>query len=211
MSNPNQNQARHGDLNPVVSTVLAHAVSRPTALALIDGDTSVSYGELARLIHSVAAQLQERGVAAGSRVVMPAEHRIPFIAAYFATHLLSAVAIPISSELPTARREHLVHRIEPCTIVDLDEIDMVSGHSNNAPSIDSPSLDSISDITFTTGTTGQPKGVVLSHRNLSAVVRNINAFIGNGGDDVEVLTLPLYRAFGLGRLRCVLVAGGQSS
>ena len=60
---------------------------------------------------------------------------------------------------------------------------------------------------FTTGTTGAPKGVCLSHANIAGSAENINAFIGNTSEEVEVLGLPLSHSFGLGRLRCTLLKG----
>jgi long-chain acyl-CoA synthetase len=64
------------------------------------------------------------------------------------------------------------------------------------------------DIVFTTGTTGDPKGVVLSHKNILCAANNINTFIGNTSEDREVVPLPLSHSFGLGRLRCNLLKGG---
>ena len=66
----------------------------------------------------------------------------------------------------------------------------------------------VADIMFTTGTTGAPKGVCLSHANLSGSASNTNGFIGTSADDIEALALPLSHSFGLGRMRCVLMAGG---
>lgn len=60
---------------------------------------------------------------------------------------------------------------------------------------------------FTTGTTGLPKGVALSYANEAAAAENINSFIGNTADDVELMALPISHSFGLGRLRCVLSKG----
>ena len=81
---------------------------------------------------------------------------------------------------------------------------------DGATPVDSPSPDpeAIADVLFTTGTTGKPKGVVLTHSNLVAAATNINAFIGNTDEDIEVVPIPLSHSFGLGRLRCALVAGG---
>lgn len=67
--------------------------------------------------------------------------------------------------------------------------------------------DSAAEIVFTTGTTGAAKGVVLTHANIYGSASNINAFIGNGPDEVEILGLPLCHSFGLGRLRCTLLKG----
>ena len=52
-----------------------------------------------------------------------------------------------------------------------------------------------------------PKGVVLSYSNQLSAANNINTFIGNTSEDVELLALPISHSFGLGRLRCVLAKG----
>ena len=68
-------------------------------------------------------------------------------------------------------------------------------------------MTNVADILFTTGTTGAPKGVSLTYMNLAAAVRNINEFIGNTSNDIEMLALPVSHSFGLGRLRCSLAKG----
>jgi len=52
-----------------------------------------------------------------------------------------------------------------------------------------------------------PKGVALTFANQMAAADNINAFVGNTADDVELLALPISHSFGLGRLRCVFAKG----
>ena len=67
--------------------------------------------------------------------------------------------------------------------------------------------DCIGEILFTTGTTGNPKGVCLSYNNVYASASNINQFIKNEENDVELLGLPICHSFGLGRIRCNLIKG----
>jgi long-chain acyl-CoA synthetase len=71
-----------------------------------------------------------------------------------------------------------------------------------------PAMDDLAEIMFTSGTTSEPKGVTLSHRNIAESARLIRTFVGNTADDVEVVTVPLTHSFGLGRLRATMLAGG---
>src|SRR4029077_5251456 len=59
----------------------------------------------------------------------------------------------------------------------------------------------------TSGAAGEPKCVKRTHRATAAAAEQINRFTGLAAGDREILTLPLHHSFGLGRLRCLLVAG----
>lgn len=61
---------------------------------------------------------------------------------------------------------------------------------------------------YTTGTTGRPKGVKLTHDNILAALRSIVEFVGYTPDDREVVILPLSHNFGLGHVYCNLMNGG---
>src|SRR5690606_37898236 len=116
------------------------------------------------------------------------------------------------------RLRSLIAAADPALVLDanqLDELttllDQVAARQDDAVEAFTswPSPAEPADILFTSGSTGTPKGVVLSHAALLASARNINAFIGNDAGDREVVTVPLHHSFGLGRLRCNLVAGGM--
>ena len=62
-------------------------------------------------------------------------------------------------------------------------------------------------LSFTTGTTGKPKGVVPHHANIAHAALNISTFLQQTPDDVEVVPVPLSHSFGLGRLRCMARVG----
>ncbi len=65
-------------------------------------------------------------------------------------------------------------------------------------------------ISLSSGTTGRPKALLLSHRALSDVVRRINAALGVTGEIREYIGVPVTFSFGFGRARAVAAAGGQS-
>jgi len=68
--------------------------------------------------------------------------------------------------------------------------------------------DDLAALMYTTGTTGRPKGVMLSHANVLAALRSIIEFVHYTPEDREVVVLPLSHNFGLGHVYCNLMSGG---
>lgn len=65
----------------------------------------------------------------------------------------------------------------------------------------------MSEVIFTTGTTGNPKGVLLSHLTVVETAKNINRFTEIKSSDIEMHMMPISHSFGLARLRCCILAG----
>ena len=72
-----------------------------------------------------------------------------------------------------------------------------------------PADDTAAMILFTSGTTGRPKGVTLSHRNLASNAAAVIQYLGLGPDDSVVSVLPFYYAYGSSVLNTHLAAGGR--
>lgn len=64
-------------------------------------------------------------------------------------------------------------------------------------------------ISFTSGTEGNPKGVMLTHNNLENVVTRLNSIMQLNDDIREYIGVPIYHSFGFGRCRAVATAGGK--
>jgi long-chain acyl-CoA synthetase len=206
----------------LVRILYQHAQAQPTGLALVSEDDVVSWAELADRIRRAAVLLQSIGVRKGDRVMLAASSTTAFVSGYFATHHIGAVALPIDPRSPATRLEDIARRAEPravflarpARVADFPVFDIealrdsdTTSHIAGEPVAHDP--DDIADILFTSGTTGRPKGVMLSHGAIVAAARNINAFVGNAPGDREVAPLPLSHSFGLGRLRCQVLAGGS--
>lgn len=200
--------------------VKAHAERQPDKPALISGKHSLSYAQLWRCSVAVASWLTKvQGIGPGDRVVLSAGAQGAWFAAtYLGTHLAGATAVPLDDRLGETTRRSILDAVSPALNlsgkdqVDLTAILAASAAGSSETDYQQVSLQSsdTADIMFTSGSTGTPKGVVLSHGNIMAAATNINAFIGNDASDREVLTLPLSHSFGLGRLRCNLLAGGTA-
>jgi len=65
----------------------------------------------------------------------------------------------------------------------------------------------MSEIIFTTGTTGDPKGVLLSHDTVFETAKNINRFTQLSSSDIEIHMMPISYSFGLARIRCCILQG----
>ena len=191
-----------------------HARLTPEKNALIDGDTTISYRQLWQEIERAAAWFRANA-APGDRVILSANKSLSFVYAYFGAHMAGMIGVPIDPETNETRLNRIVQIAQPsfivgelrnggdCGVLPFQECSMEE--SMVIPSF--PTEDLVADLIFTTGTTGLPKGVKLTYANEMAAATNINTFIGNTVEDVEMLALPVSHSFGLGRLRCVLAKG----
>ncbi|MHC4161236.1 MAG: class I adenylate-forming enzyme family protein [Planctomycetota bacterium] len=204
---------------PLVAQLLKRARQSPDHLAIIAGEQTVTYGELRQRILAAAAELASLGVQPGDCVILAASGSPAFAYGYFATHLTGAVAVPLDPQAPDTRLAHVAGRVEPraifaarayehATLGPVRAIDDLAGLESNGDEPQGPRPDDLADLLFTTGTSGAPKGVMLTHRNILAAATNINGVLKNDASDREVVPLPLSHSFGLGRLRCNALAGG---
>jgi long-chain acyl-CoA synthetase len=133
-----------------------------------------------------------------------------------------AVAVPVDASAPLARLHELALRVDPRLVIGDSPITGSRGEpiplltpaelgglrTEKANTIGFVREHTLADVLFTTGTTGRPKGVMVTHGNIAAAARHINQVIGNRAEDVEVVPLPLNHSFGLMRLRCNVLSGG---
>ena len=202
-------------MKTIEEQIFDHVQNTPDKVALISGDTEITYSQLWDYCLCSAEKLkQDYHLKKGDRVILSAAGNIEFVYAYFGVHIAGGICVPIDPDTNQTRFEYIEKSTTPVCVMGLlhnvkkETIpfsDVVNGTSK--ATYIAPEQSQVADILFTTGTTGAPKGVALSYNNLSAAARNINAFIGNTSSDVELLALPVSHSFGLGRLRCSLSKG----
>lgn len=203
----------------LIGRLLAHAEADPQRRALVVEDQQVTYGQLLQRVAQAAQILRSRGVEAGDRVVLAASATPSFVYGYLACHYLGAIAAPVDPKIAPQRLGYIAEKARPKAIylarpprrstLNWHPVEELSedGRISELEPVTATAAQA-ADLLFTSGTTGEPKGVVLSHGAILAAAEYINAFLGNTADDREVLPLPLSHSFGLGRLRCNLLAGG---
>ena len=198
----------------VESLIHQHAQASPEKTALISGEQEVSYAVLWREIKKRAVWMESHAQK-GDRIIISASKNIEFVYAYFGIHLAGMICVPIDPETNETRLKRIIDTACPILIIgelrnhgDKEVIAFGDATGTDAnKEFHLPEEDDIADIIYTTGTTGLPKGVVLTYANQMAAAQNINTFIRNQEEDIELLALPISHSFGLGRLRCVLSKG----
>lgn len=210
--------AAPSDFRSIENAIYRVAESTPAKAALIFETESITYRQLKQGMYAAAAWLTELGIGSGDTVALAAERRKEFFYAYFGAHLLGAAVLNLDAEIKPERLAYITDFTHPK--LKIGESLQSAAHSYaEIPSLPpvapsrlapQPTAGAIADIMFTTGTTGVPKGVPLTHANLAAAADQINRFIGTTADDIEVIALPICHSFGMGRVRCMLSAGGTA-
>jgi long-chain acyl-CoA synthetase len=174
-----------------VHEMLANAVDRrPSGIAIICGEESVTYAELDRLVGLVAGGLTALGVAKSDRVAMVIANSIEFVVVMFAVARLGAVSVPLNIRHQYAENKHIIEDCEAKVIIHEHDLSDKVPRPGALPSLQhavvlrrdgqtAPLNDLLCDlpvtnavevdeeetatILYTSGTTGRPKGAMLTH------------------------------------------------
>lgn len=200
----------------ILEAIFRHALADAGKSAIIAVDGSlISYAALKESILRAASFLSSLGLQKGDRIMLSADKELEFIYLYLGAHLAGIVNVVVDASNNRDNLSYIASAANPDAIFgfSLDGYSCFDYQDINLENFslfdDFPEIpeNDTADIMFTSGTTGHPKGVILSYANIAGSAENINSFIGNKGDDVELLALPVCHSFGLGRLRCNLLTG----
>ena len=214
----------------IVEAVLNHAVQTPDKLAVAFKKDILNYRQLANGIYQFASILKkEYGVEAGDRIMISALSKPSFVVAHFAAQFTGAVSVPVDKAATQTGLSKLYKTVRPklfLTDVKIEEADinkvslkdLYQRATEEEPAEKEsifaayplPDPDAIAEIIFTTGTTGNPKGAMLSYESLLYSTRYTAEGIGRKVEDVELLPLPLNHSFGLRVLRALLYLGASA-
>lgn len=190
----------------------------PHRTAIVFGQKKISYRALDELTDRVALNLIEKGVKENDRVAIFLDNCPEFIISYFAILKCAAVIVPINymfkieearfilqdsgacciitSRVYAAMAEELVVRVDNLKRVITANFNALPAREDTAE-LDkiSPDPSALAVILYTSGTTGHPKGAMLSHYNLISNAIDSASAIKAGPKDSVIAILPLFHSF----------------
>ncbi len=220
---PLQPQARHETL-PALLQEVADRYQLAVALQRVepDGLSRISFKELERRALACAERLRGLGVGSGDRVVLGAKNHPDWVIAFFGVLFAGATVVPFDAEIDAVAAKVLFDA-SGAKVALFDEplsrrlVELAGAEPGDAPRFVRLSEaaapgdadadrrlepapvgeDDIAALIYTSGTTGKPKGVMLSHRNLTSLVASLAPLFPIGRDDRVLSVLPLHHTFEL--------------
>jgi malonyl-CoA/methylmalonyl-CoA synthetase len=202
----------------------ATAADRGDAPALAIDGVAATHGDLDARAARVGGFLRARGVEPGERVLLCAPTSMELVVAYLGILRVGATAMPCDAALTPAELRHLLDDGEPVaafvapdarerlaeageveTVVAMDELAALDGDP-----VDPEPRPGAAMLAYTSGTTGAPKGVPLTHANVLASTRGVVKAWRWSADDVLVHALPLSHQHGLSGVHLSLLCGSSA-
>jgi fatty-acyl-CoA synthase len=212
----------------IVDPIATHSRSAPDSIAIGDAETGarLSYHALNRLVDQTAAWLVgQLGPASGARVATLARNHANMLILHFACARAGAIFVPFNWRLATAEIAALMVDAEPSLFFHDPEFDvppfegstykladletLIAGAPAAPPAEARRDFEQPTTLLYTSGTSGLPKGVMMSDSN--AIWGAFNYIIGNniGTNSVFLCDMPLFHTAGLfAAARVPLTAGG---
>ncbi len=202
----------------LASVVRINAANHGQKPAILCHDEIITYADLWRSIEGIAAALHREGIEPGDRVGLAMKDHALHLMAHYAVARLGAVITPIDHRWTQAEKRSACETFGAAlALTDGDDIDVIRSVTLDASlaDTDASALPDVADdgdrdllISLSSGTTGKPKGALVTHRNLYERFVSQWAAIGFDSRDCFALVTPFFfgagRSFGMG----MLAAGG---
>lgn len=217
-------------MTSLASLVFASADQYADRPALEDERHALTYAELAAYVELFAQQMLASGLPAKGRVAIFLDKSVDACTLILAAMHAGGIAVPLN---PKLKPQQLQYILDDCgatllfttsaryrelkAFVDeskvrvllCDRPDVLPDVSDSSHALHRAIDADPAALLYTSGSTGNPKGVVVSHRNLLAGCRSVNSYLGTQQDDVILALLPISFDAGLSQLSTGIATGAR--
>jgi acyl-CoA synthetase (AMP-forming)/AMP-acid ligase II len=220
-----------------LADLLIHTDKRQSAILLPEDGTEIGYGSLSDQVDRLAARLRQSGLDPGHVVAIALPNGIKYLVVFLAATRARLIAAPMNPAYKAEEFRFFLEDSEARIVITTSAADAVreaaralslpvwtasrnatgevqlsgpgcSASTKDAP--DAPVPEDIALLMHTSGTTGKPKAVPLTHGNVMASVRNIAAHYHLSPADTGLVVMPLFHGHGLiGATLSALFAGAR--
>ena len=141
------------------------AKQQPDALAVVDGDTALTYAELDALASSLAARLVDDGVGVEDAVCVQMARGYRVVVSFLAVLKAGGCYVPVDPDYPPARQQLMQEDSGSVRTLGAPDVDAAAAFPATAPARDLAGAN-LAYIVYTSGSTGRPKGVMVEHHNV---------------------------------------------
>ncbi|MCB2051880.1 MAG: AMP-binding protein [Novosphingobium sp.] len=211
----------------LLAILRSQADPKPQAPCLLFEDEIITFGEFDRRTDMVAGALKKQGVGVGDRVAILSLGHPIFFELLFGCAKSGAIMVPLNHRLSGREVDDILSDAEPSLLLVESDLVHLVGEEHTFPRLDtrdfSDWLEAASPATphpvspddpvlilYTSGTTALPKGVVLSHCNLSYLERMARELWDFTNESVNLAAMPLFHIGGLGWGLLAFSQGGQT-
>lgn len=202
----------------IVEAVMEHSKNSPDKLAIADEHTSYTYKELVSAVNETSLWFEGHDIVSGDYIMIQCSQDTDFLILNLACQLKGIAFAILEKNASFERANDIYNEINAKCLISMSEYvdiplmfkikDVVSQERNSFVSCEYMEQNSVCEILFTTGTTGHPKGIVISHKANVALAENIGYGVEMTNQTIELIPLPLSHSHGLRTCYANFLFGG---
>lgn len=209
------------EIGSIVEALKVNAEKMPDRVCVGDKKKSATYKEFWIMVQKAATYLKGCGVKRGDIVVFRGVQKVEFLTGVFGLHLAGAAMCPLEKAIRDDRIIEIMDFIETdkylaekpvnnSKVQNISLKELFSYAISKESKIDEfnmPDKNDLSEILFTTGTTGKSKGIEITFGINIAIAQNVVDSVSMGDDEVELLTSPINHSLAIRRFYAAIYNG----